>query len=35
MTSHVLAAVFFIVSVVFVWRSFYAMRIGMEKAHNA
>jgi K(+)-stimulated pyrophosphate-energized sodium pump len=30
--SHVLAALFFIVSVVFVWRSFYAMRIGTEKA---
>ena len=27
-TSHVLAAVFFIVSVVFVYRSFYGMRIG-------
>jgi K(+)-stimulated pyrophosphate-energized sodium pump len=26
-TTHVLAAVFFLVSVVFVWRSFYAMRI--------
>ena len=31
MTSHVLAALFFVVSVVFVWRSFYAMRIGTEK----
>ena len=29
--SHVLSALFFIVSVVFVWRSFYAMRIGTEK----
>jgi K(+)-stimulated pyrophosphate-energized sodium pump len=32
MTSHVLALLFFIVSVVFVWRSFYGMRIGTEKA---
>jgi K(+)-stimulated pyrophosphate-energized sodium pump len=32
MTSHVLAALFFLVSVVFVWRSFYAMRIGTEKS---
>jgi K(+)-stimulated pyrophosphate-energized sodium pump len=30
-TTHVLAAVFFFVSVIFVWRSFYAMRIGTEK----
>jgi K(+)-stimulated pyrophosphate-energized sodium pump len=29
--SHVLSALFFLVSVVFVWRSFYAMRIGTEK----
>jgi K(+)-stimulated pyrophosphate-energized sodium pump len=29
--SHILAAVFFLVSVVFVWRSFYSMRIGTEK----
>ena len=29
--SHILAALFFMVSVVFVWRSFYAMRIGTEK----
>ncbi|MFN7927311.1 MAG: sodium-translocating pyrophosphatase [Blastocatellia bacterium] len=29
--SHGLAAVFFIVSVFFVWRSFYGMRIGSEK----
>jgi K(+)-stimulated pyrophosphate-energized sodium pump len=35
MTSHVLAALFFIVSVVFVWRSFYGMRIGTEKANAA
>jgi len=27
-TSHVLAALFFVVSMVFVWRSFYGMRIG-------
>jgi len=34
--SHILAALFFAVSVVFVWRSFYAMRIGTEKdAKNA
>lgn len=26
--SHVLAAVFFLISVVFIWRSFYGMRIG-------
>jgi K(+)-stimulated pyrophosphate-energized sodium pump len=31
-TTHILAALFFAVSVVFVWRSFYAMRIGTEKA---
>ncbi|MBL8205657.1 MAG: sodium-translocating pyrophosphatase [Blastocatellia bacterium] len=29
--SHVLAAIFFLVSVFFVWRSFYGMRIGSEK----
>jgi K(+)-stimulated pyrophosphate-energized sodium pump len=29
--SHVLSAVFFAVSVFFVWRSFYGMRIGTEK----
>jgi K(+)-stimulated pyrophosphate-energized sodium pump len=29
--SHGLAALFFLVSVVFVWRSFYSMRIGSEK----
>ena len=28
MVSHLLAAVFFIISMVFVWRSFYRMRIG-------
>jgi K(+)-stimulated pyrophosphate-energized sodium pump len=26
-TAHIFAAIFFAVSVVFVWRSFYAMRI--------
>jgi K(+)-stimulated pyrophosphate-energized sodium pump len=34
-TTHVLAALFFFVSVVFVWRSFYAMRIGTEKDSKA
>jgi K(+)-stimulated pyrophosphate-energized sodium pump len=29
--SHVLAAAFFLVSMVFVWRSFYGMRIGSER----
>jgi len=29
--SRALAALFFAVSVVFVWRSFYAMRIGTER----
>ncbi len=29
--SHILAAVFFAVSIFFVWRSFYGMRIGTEK----
>src|SRR5262245_15842108 len=34
--SHILSALFFLVSIVFVWRSFYAMRIGTEKdAKNA
>ena len=33
-TSHVLSAVFFLVSVIFVWRSFYAMRIGTEKTRK-
>jgi K(+)-stimulated pyrophosphate-energized sodium pump len=32
MFTSVMAALFFLVSVVFVWRSFYAMRIGTEKA---
>jgi K(+)-stimulated pyrophosphate-energized sodium pump len=32
MITHVLAAVFFIVSMFFVYRSFYGMRIGSEKA---
>ena len=31
MTTHVLAAVFFLISVVFVWRSFYGMRIQVER----
>src|SRR5437016_3179170 len=30
--SHVLALLFFAISVVFVWRSFYGMRIGAEQA---
>ncbi|HYV05933.1 MAG TPA: sodium/proton-translocating pyrophosphatase, partial [Blastocatellia bacterium] len=30
-TTHVLAAVFFLISVVFVWRSFYGMRIQVGK----
>jgi K(+)-stimulated pyrophosphate-energized sodium pump len=33
--THVLAAAFFAVSVCFVWRSFYAMRIGALAAHAA
>ena len=33
--AHVLAALFFFVSVIFVWRSFYAMRIGTEKDAQA
>jgi hypothetical protein len=32
MLSRSLAAVFFLVSVIFVWRSFYAMRIKVEGA---
>jgi K(+)-stimulated pyrophosphate-energized sodium pump len=32
LVTHVLAAAFFLVSVTFVWRSFYAMRIQTEKA---
>jgi K(+)-stimulated pyrophosphate-energized sodium pump len=31
--SHILAAVFFLISLVFVWRSFYGMRIKTEQAH--
>jgi K(+)-stimulated pyrophosphate-energized sodium pump len=31
-TSHILALVFFLVSVFFVWRSFYGMSIGAQKA---
>jgi len=30
--SHVLAATFFALSMVFVWRSFYGMRIGSARA---
>jgi K(+)-stimulated pyrophosphate-energized sodium pump len=30
--SHLLAAVFFAVALVFVWRSFYGMRIGSASA---
>jgi hypothetical protein len=30
--SHALAAVFFAVVIVFVWRSFYGMRIGSASA---
>src|SRR6266511_1636468 len=33
--SHLLAALFFIVSIVFVWRSFYRMRIGSVKTEQA
>jgi len=33
--SHVLAAVFFLISTVFVWRSFYRMRIGSVQAEPA
>jgi K(+)-stimulated pyrophosphate-energized sodium pump len=35
MFTSIMAAVFFLVSVVFVWRSFYAMRIGTEKDSKA
>ena len=28
--THILAAAFFLVSIIFVWRSFYGMRIGSE-----
>jgi K(+)-stimulated pyrophosphate-energized sodium pump len=31
MVSHVLSAIFFLISLVFVWRSFYGMRIGSAK----
>ncbi|CAN5751911.1 sodium-translocating pyrophosphatase [soil metagenome] len=34
MIGHVLALVFFLISAVFVWRSFYAMRIGALKAEE-
>jgi K(+)-stimulated pyrophosphate-energized sodium pump len=30
LVTHVLAAVFFLISVFFVWRSFHKMRIGAE-----
>ncbi len=33
--SYILALVFFLVSMAFVWRSFYGMRIGTEKAAGA
>jgi len=33
--SHLLAGLFFLVSVYFVWRSFYGMRIGAQKAEVA
>ncbi|MDQ3649263.1 MAG: sodium-translocating pyrophosphatase [Acidobacteriota bacterium] len=32
--THALAAVFFLISVVFVWRSFYGMRIGAESPND-
>ncbi len=35
MITHVLAAVFFVISTVFVWRSFYGMRIGTLQAEAA
>ena len=35
MISHVLAVVFFLASLVFVWRSFYGMRIGALQAEAA
>jgi len=31
MITHVLSAVFFVTSAYFVWRSFYGMRIQVEK----
>jgi K(+)-stimulated pyrophosphate-energized sodium pump len=34
-TSHILALIFFLVSATFVWRSFYGMRIGAQKASDA
>jgi K(+)-stimulated pyrophosphate-energized sodium pump len=33
--SHLLSAGFLAISVIFVWRSFYGMRIGAEKAMAA
>ena len=35
LVSHILAVIFFLVSVAFVWRSFYGMRIGAEKIADA
>jgi hypothetical protein len=35
MVSQILAAVFFLISVFFVWRSFYGMRIGTIKEEPA
>ena len=34
-TGYILAGLFFLVSVTFVWRSFYAMRIGAQKSSDA
>jgi K(+)-stimulated pyrophosphate-energized sodium pump len=33
--TNILAVVFFVIATIFVWRSFYAMRIGTEKAASA
>src|SRR5215468_1576471 len=33
--SHIMAGVFFLISVTFVWRSFYAMRIGAQRTADA
>jgi K(+)-stimulated pyrophosphate-energized sodium pump len=35
MITHVLAALFFLVSVFFVWRSFHKMRIGTLKSESS
>jgi K(+)-stimulated pyrophosphate-energized sodium pump len=32
--THILAGIFFLISLFFVWRSFHGMRIGTEKAHT-